>query len=284
MILTINNTCTEFTATTETDYLDNLLSGDPSACCTYLELSVNCCTPNTLCLRSLYNLDGSVTECGTETVNSVLYNFIDFTYTGIDVDCVQEVEITDVLTGGTTIYTSPDDLTFRIYFTKPDPIEMVCKIKTCDSLCLTYEVANSITFSNPLDICGSINDTGSSVTYPALPSEITIVGDVITLTPAAFGLTGNTFTDGVYNVVLSQNNIPESESTFVDCSVECAVVDFIADNLCSNLFSLYKALKYADECDTITYEQKCGLWEYIGRKLDYFETSPCGVTNDCGCS
>jgi len=285
MTLTVNSDCTQITATPVAPYVTNLTNGVSSVACSYLELQVNCCTPVQLCLRTLYVFDYSVTGCGTEVVDTVTYNYFDVTYTGIDVAGVKEIEYNDFINMTTVIEVSPSDLVVRYHYASKTPLNITLKIRTCDDVCLEYEVQGIIEITDYGVPCGVVIDSGPTSVYPALPTGVVVSGSDLLISPTAFSSSATTFGDGIYSISMVQNNIPDTDSTFVDCTVECNVTDYIASNLCSNLYSLYKALIYADSCSTITVEQKCALWEYIGRELDYFEGSPCdsGAAN-CGCN
>ena len=279
MILAINTDCNIITATPETSYLTNLQSGNPTTCCTYLELGVNCCTTEKLCLRSLYVLDYSLTSCGI----SGAYNYFDITYTGIDISCVKEIEYTDLLTGLPVIETNPTDLVVRFQYSAAGTLAVDLKVRTCDDLCLEYLVEGDITIPNYLDPC-THNDTGPTTTRPALPAGVTIVGTDLLITPEAFGQTGTEFGDGVYYVALVQDNVPESDAIFIDCDVQCRVIDYISKDPCSNIYAIYQGLLFAGLCTTISYTQMCSMWNYLGQKLSYFNTSPCETGSDCGCN
>jgi len=281
MILAINNDCTQLTVTPETAYLTNIQSGLSSACCTYLEITPNCCTPIKLCLRSLYTLDYSVTGCGTADG----YDYFDLTFSGIDLSCITEVEYTDFTTSSTITETPPTDLVFRLSFTRgTTSLPFTFLFRTCDDSCLEYQVDGIITISNTSDHCNNFSDSGPSTTRPDLPTGVTVSGSDFLVDPEAIGQSG-TFSDGVYCVSLVQNNIPESDSIFVDCNVECKVVNKVVEDPCSNIYALYKALQFADNCGTLTCQQKCDLWYYIGSELDYFDNNPCEEdTSDCGCN
>ena len=281
MILSMNADCTQLTVTPETSYLTNIQSGLSSACCTYLEITPNCCTPVQLCLRSLYTLDYTVTGCGTDGG----YDYFDLTFTGVDLSCLTSVEYTDFTTSSTIVETPPTDLVFRLSFTRGlTTLPFTFLFRTCEDSCLEYQVDGLITISNTTDHCNNYADSGPTTTYPTLPSGVSINGSDFLIDPEAIGQT-NTFSDGVYCVSLVQNNIPESNSIFVDCNVECKVVDAVIKDPCSNIYALYKALQFADTCGTLTCQQKCDLWYYIGSELDYFDNNPCEEdTSDCGCN
>lgn len=285
MTIAVNADCTQITLTpADPSYITNIQTGVSSTCCTYLEIGTNCCDTTNLCLRSNYSLDYSVSQCGTEVINSVTYNYFDITLTGIDVACVQELEYTSFINSVNTVETNPSDLTVRLYYTTQTSLAFEILIKTCTDSCLEYKVEGLLTISDIGDPCNNYSDSGPAVTIPTLPTGVSISGTDLIIIPSAFGYSTTAFPAGVYTFSLVQNNVPDGDSVFVNCDVLCKVTDYIADDLCSNLYALYNALVYADSCDTITYEQKCSLWEYIGKELDYFETSPCGETSDCGCN
>jgi hypothetical protein len=285
MILSINDDCTQLTITPETDYLTNIQSGDSSACCTYLEITPNCCTPFQLCLRSNYFLDYSVSGCGTEVVDTITYDYFDITITGIDSSCVQELEYTSFINANNTLEVNPTDLTIRLYYSGITLLPFEIFIRTCDPTCLEYQIDGSITIIDPADPCFNFADSGPTITIPDLPTGVTIVGSDILVTPEAVDQNTTSFQAGIYCVSLVQDNIPESNSIFIDCGVECKVVDEVIEDPCSNLYGLFKALQFSDTCSTLTCQQKCDLWYYIGSELDYFDNNPCEEgTSDCGCN
>lgn len=286
MTLTVNDDCSQITLIPDTAYITNIESGLSTACCTYIAYNVNCCGETNLCLRSNYTIDYGISGCGTELVDGVSYDYFDLTFTGIDVSCLETVIYTDFKTGSTQTETNPTDLTFRLHFTRGALLlPFSFTFQTCDTDCLQYITTGSISISNINDHCNNNSDTGPTTTIPGLPTGVTINAGNVLITPDAFGQTGSTFNPGVYCLSLVQNGIPESDSIFIDCGVECLLVDKLAEDQCSNLYALFKALKFADECSTVTCEQMCALWEYIGKELNYFENNPCDdETSDCGCN
>jgi hypothetical protein len=286
MILSINDDCTQLTITPETDYLTNIENGVSTACCTYLEITPNCCTPIPLCLRSNYVFDYSVVGCGTELVDAVSYDYFDIFFSGIDVSCVTQAEYTSFITVENTVETNPTDLTFRLYFSRgTTTLPFTFLLRTCEDFCLEYQIDGLITITDVNDHCNNFSDSGPTVTIPELPTGVTIDGANILVDTGAVGQAGTQFQSGVYCVSLVQNNIPESNSIFIDCGVECKVVDKVVEDPCSNLYALFKALQFADTCATLTCQQKCDLWYYIGSELDYFDNNPCEEdTSDCGCN
>ena len=284
MILTINADCNVITATPETAYLTNIQNGVSTACCTYLDLGINCCATSQLCLRNLYTLDYSVTGCGTEVVNAVTYNYFDVTYTGIDISCVAEIEYNSFITSSTVIETSPTDLVVRYHYASKVPLDITLIIRTYTDLCLEYSVQGIIEITDYLIPCGTVIDSGPTPVYPALTAGVTISGTDFLITAEAYGQTSSTFADGVYYVGLVQDNVPESDSIFADCDVQCKVIDYVSKDPCSNLYAVYQSLIYAGACTTISYTQMCSIWTYIGLKLGYFKSSPCAEVSDCGCN
>jgi hypothetical protein len=289
MTISVNADCSQITLTpADTSWITNITSGDADTCCTYLQIGTNCCDTTDLCIRTdlTGQLDYSITGCGSETIDSVSYNYYELTITGINLSCVQQLEYTDGSSAtGTRIENNPTDLVVRIYYTGITTINFSVYLRTCTTNCIEYQIDGTIIITSLVDRCapGNYSDSGPNVTIPDLPDGVTISGTDLLIDPDAFGMVDN-FNAGIFWFSLVQNNIPDSNSVFVNCDVLCKVTDYIADDLCSNLYALYNALVYADSCETVTYEQKCSLWEFIGKELNYFETSPCGATSDCGCN
>jgi hypothetical protein len=297
MILETNTTCDIITVTSENGYIDDIVAATGNECCHVLELGNNCCRPNLLLpIRSLYNFNIGVLGCfspnndldppGTDVSLGVQ---------GINFNCIQTLIHPGINNEGTITTNNPISSIFTFTYNEipvSGVFDLQVTVITCDGL----EYVIDFTY-DPTDIfepCGVI--TSVNTTYPELPTGVNIVpsvgpspsANVIELDPSVFGMT-DVFTDGIYYVGISQTDInsmvaAEDNSTFVNCQTTCRVIDYLSNNLCSNIYLLFDALRYSDNCDTITYEQKCDMWYVIGKELGYFTNSPCAETTNCGCN
>lgn len=263
------------------------LDNPTDQCCTRLEIQQNCCenTTTTYYLRHLYNLGVTIADCGQELVADLLLNYIDFTVTGIDSSCTYSVEYTNFSpVGGDTLIASSTP-TFRVYFGIPQSTyNFNFDIRTCSEN-LLYNMTFTLNIPDPGNFCDNPSISNINVTYPDLPTGLTIdtLNNELVIVPELLNQS-NTFLDGVYFFSLIEDSQIETESQFFDCNVKCKVVDEVSENLCSDIFLMYEALVYSNECPTISYQQQCDLWKYIGKQLKYFENDPCTEPSDCGCN
>ena len=292
MIITANATCDLLTVVSENGYIDDIVTADGNSCCHVLELGNNCCDPTLLLpIRSLYNLDYGVLGCGAATVEGIPGFFFDISILGLNFNCFESITYPDTNNIGTVTDTNPISAAFRFEFNQL-PVGNIMPFQVSITTCtgLTYILDFTITIGDPADPCGTAVLDPVAVTYPPLPTGVTInVSNEFEITPLALGFTSPTFPDGIFFAGLSQTDIlgdvvAESNSLFVNCETTCRVIDVLANNTCSNIYLLFDALRYADNCTTISYQQKCDMWYVIGKELGYFINTPCEETTDCGCN
>jgi len=279
LIITVQEDCEYITLTADPEEIFSDIQDSPtSACCYQLTLGLNCCGNTVLPIRSLYTFGYSITDCGTELIEDILKSYVDITFTGVNASCVSNITYTQQESPFRTLsFDSPTDMTFRSYIAGPGVKNYDVVITTTCGL--EYLLEFTITV---VTIC-STTQSALTVTYPELPAgvEITGVGLNMILYPEAFGLTGDTLPAGIYFISISDNNVSLSDSVFIDCGVLCKVIDYISRHCTSNLYIVFEALQMSQDCETITYAQKCSMWNYLGRRLGYFTTTPCVVTSNC---
>jgi hypothetical protein len=285
MILSTNTTCDLITVTSENGYIADIVTADGTKCCHVLELGTNCCEPTLILpIRSLYDLSYNIRDCSDIGGGNYRFN-IDIL--NIDVGCVQSYTYPDTNNVGTVTVENPLDLTFRYDFIATGDQSLQVSLTTCTGL--TYVLDFTIFIANLADVCATVTLGIPVITYPDLPTGVTINGsNQIELDPTALGLS-TVFTDGIYFAGLSQTNTSgittaESDSIFINCNTTCNVINAIAQDNCSNLYLLLDGLIYADDCDTVSYQDKCDIWFVIAKKLGYFKNNPCGTISDCGCN
>lgn len=257
----------------------------------------------TLYVRASYTLEGIDASCikkikFTKTVkttyasnNTVEYNDVNL-LTAVPSESLSQnvyddpvliVDFTNTNTSGTLVL---DSYFLGTFVTANPTFTITVEITLCNDL--VYKIEQPLTATIPNNLTGS-NFTYDPpvVTYPEMPQGITLdsINNKLLLDPVVFGQDSNVLHSGIYYVALKQNGIADSDSIFVDCDVHCKVVDYISKNRDSNLFMMYEALKYADTCETLTYEQKCDIWRVLAKPLNYFIYDLCvDSPNDCGCN
>lgn len=285
MILTINSDCTTMTLTSEEGIINDIVSPAITDCCITLELGTNCCEPTiTIPIASLYDFDYSVTNCVPNTALDPDGFTLSITISGISPTCISSFTYPGTNNQTVVTETNPTDLSFTYAYNQYPPsgdIDMEVTLTTCNGLIYTLEFT-----INALAGCGGLVENPISITYPTFPSGATITGlDELSMTPEFFGLSGSTFPDGVYYVGLVQTTttdiITEDDSLFVNCGTTCRVIDYISQNLCSDVYVIFDALRLSDNCDVTTYQSKCDLWYYVGKELGYFTDTPCADVSTC---
>jgi hypothetical protein len=291
MILTSAQDCTLITVESEQNIIGNIVTADGTFCCQALEIGSKCCSTNTILpIRSLYSFNAQIAGCGQEVVDNITYEYFDITIRGLDVSCVTSVT-TQAINSDLETYTDLSDLTFRYRFNE-SPINatfnLTYDITTCNGLVYTFEVQLIFT---PGDLCNTLTVDFQNTIYPDLPNGVTINNlNQIELSPEVVGMT-DVFQDGVYFIGLTETDTAtnsinnESETIFLDCFTTCKVVEYLTHNPHSNVGIYLDALKYSNDCDTVTYEKLCNLWTILGKTLGYFKVIPCEeeLNNNCNC-
>jgi hypothetical protein len=283
MLILENLDCEYIRVTTDPETYPQLINDNPSdICCWTLTLGVNCCEPKlSIPIRGLYDFAYSIVNCGFELVNDVNTPFVDIQITGIDAECVSQVTMTNQAGSGVLTFVGNDlnSMTFRSYVTGPSTTRNyeIVITTTCD---LDYSLQFIVIFNG--DIC-TYTTSALFVEAPELPAGVTMpTASEILLSPEAFGFDTETFPAGVYFVGVDPTpGAPLTNSIFMDCEVICKVIDYVSKYPTSNTYMIYDALRMSNDCLTSTYNQKCTIWNYLGKRLGYFISTPCPTTSSC---
>lgn len=291
--ITLNEDCNQFSVTnTNINAIEHIDFPLVDTCCVKLKLGVNCCETLNVPIRSLYLLEANLINCGSRQVDSLFEDFIQFSISGVDVGCVKTLKYNRLdISNSSYTFTGdiPSDgnsiLIDAVLSREPFPETLIVEITTTCGLTYTVTIEITGNYSDPSNFCSTVGFT-YTIQYPDMPSGVSVSADSLTLylTPNAFGIDLDTFYDGVYYIETCENSESESNSYFVNCQTTCAAIDYVSENECTNLFSMIESLNFSNDCDTITYAQKCAIWNYVGRKLNYFSVTPCEVPSNCGCN
>ncbi len=287
MTLTINDDCTILTMVSEEGIVSDIISPESTDCCIILEVGTNCCTPTiSTSLPMLYDFDYDVTACSVNTVLNPDQFTLSIEILGIEPSCVSVFTYKEAQMINAVTESNPTDLIFTHISNSYSPsgdFEFTVDITTCGGLIYNLEFTINISGG-----CGSLVLGTLVAIYPipSVPAGVTIVGaNTIEITPEAFGISGSVFPDGIYYVGLTETTttdiITEDDSIFVNCGTTCRIIDFISQNLCSDVYVIFDALRLSDNCDVTTYQSKCDLWYYVGKELGYFTDTPCAEISTC---
>lgn len=64
---------------------------------------------------------------------------------------------------------------------------------------------------------------------------------------------------------------------FVDCAIKCELVEYLAKNLDSNIYSYYQVLTHLNTCTECPCTHACTIFDFMDALLDE------EITEDCGC-
>ena len=140
----------------------------------------------------------------------------------------------------------------------------------------------------PNNTCSNIEFEIVSITYPENPCYVEIIEDVDRTylsidSQLLFGcIDTNTvaleaMTDGIYTISLQDSGISNeivSGCEFVNCDTRCQIIEALAKQCDPVIVMLYDALVDAKECNNITCENMCDLYEMLQALL-----SACNCTN-----
>lgn len=326
LIVTSVNDCTELLVYSETeDYLSRLLNrGDlNNSDMKYLEVTLtnNCCTSESVSCKiyPLYNISisqGEYTDTDIDipaedwplsvacpTVPEFRLFTVPITISGIDVSNVLSIQHTDRGVPGYTTVTGSLTFDVEVLFEGYSGLACGSQIPQTNTIILTTTQGQVYTIIYTLVDDGSILSMDleiDSITSPTEaqlnPCNINIVEEpsntVMYLTPANFNLDLDAFLDGIYQVTINDSGISNetiSNCTFVNCQTYCLIVKALANECPSTISILYEALVYSANCDNVSCQNLCDLYEMLVSLLDECDctilsnTRPV-ISSNCGCN
>jgi hypothetical protein len=256
-----------------------------------IEYSINCCTPQTVLLPVRYVFQVSISNCLYDTLNNTLTYSLDIT--GINNSFVSQTHVNYNNGGYNPITKTAIPNGFKITFVEQNvptpninnPIftthTLQIKITHVDGFIYTLNT----TITMPFNYC-PMTSTLVSVNYPPLPSNI-VITDLTNDELSLNSLFNKPILEaGVYNIIICEvrNNSTNclQRSYFVECSIRCDIIDKLVQCRNSDIFNYYDALKYSNECENITYEDKCALYELMYMKLS--NQACIDPYEDCNCN
>ena len=148
------------------------------------------------------------------------------------------------------------------------------------TITIGVDYENFIISSELLDAWGE-NDTPATLyVYEACSDtavEIEMSEDVETgsydmlIDAALLGQSGTAIADGIYRLELVSTGddiITEKYCLFIDNELKCNIVEYLADNLTSNIYHLYMVLANAETCVDCNCSNLCTIYDEIIRLID----------------
>jgi hypothetical protein len=322
LVVTSLNNCTQLSAYSETeDYLSRLLNRGnlDNSDMEYLEVTIttNCCRSEaTICrIYPLYNISisqGTYTNTGINVAAidwplSCADNYriftVPITISGIDVSNIASIQYTNRGITGFTTVTGTLTVTVEVMMEGYGP-GAICgaQVSQTNTIILTTTQGLVYTIIYTLSEDGgivSMNLTIDSITTPTTdelnPCTLTITEEpsntVLYLTPENIGLV-DVFPDGIYQVTINDSGISNetvSGCTFVNCETYCLVIKALANECPTAISILYEALVYSVNCDNVSCQNLCDLYEMLRSLIDecdctILSNSQPTISSNCGCN
>ena len=283
------------------DYITQRVETDETNVRHYsLNYSVNCCKENTLLIAPKYDFTFNVILCNDETDVSIEFELVG----------IRSSFITGLQFNGSSISYQSTSNGIKFLLLNLDQLpqnSFVLTLTHIDGFVYTF----TFDYGNlPID-CTFDPSSFLIITYPLLPENVVLIDDVNETRLSLNSLFNETLLlSGVYNISIMRrlNNGSNTihRSYFIDCGLECQVINKLIECRTSDIFNFYDALRYSNNCINVTYEDKCALYELFYRKLnndgciDPYEDCDCNGsikmsntsfkpnnrvarTKDCGC-
>lgn len=140
-------------------------------------------------------------------------------------------------------------------------------------------------FPNSDDLTLTVEyNCGDGTTIELTDENLDLIENEYVLEPSAIGQS-DSLCDGIYNLVLTTTD-DEGETTkeyyclFVNCTIKCDILDYVANNLDSNIYGLYEILTWLTTCEKP--ECKCSNACLIYDKIIELINED-AAANDCKC-
>ena len=324
LVVTSLNNCTQLSAYSETeDYLSRLVNrGDlDNSDMEYLEvtLTTNCCTTEALTciLYPLYDISisqGAYTNTGVDVDNADwplscpgtdTYRIftVPITISGIDVSNVGSIQYTKRGIAGYSTATGTLTVTVEVLIEGYGMSACGVQVSQTNTILITTNEGHVYTVVYTLSDNGgiiSMDLTIDSITTPTTdelnPCGLTITEEpsntVLYLTPGNFGIDTDTLPDGIYQITINDSGISNetiSNCTFVNCETYCLVIKALANECPTSISILYEALVYSANCDNVSCQNLCDLYEMLTSMIDdcdctILSNNQITISSDCGCN
>lgn len=327
LVIDSSNDCKILTAYSETkNYLPKLVNrgnlDNSEMSCLQVTLTTNCCTANEIVYDLPPTYDLSLSQ-GVYTPSSILIdyfgtginyyvNLAPITINGIDASLIDTIQYTnrgEVSPLYSISNTNVFNLEVLIETDDPNPpgypitgseVPQTNRIIITTKKGFVYEIEYLLDNPYggvPLQMTLSI----ISITYPEYPCGITIVNEpsntVLIVDSHAFNLNDCdneiiALPDGIYQITLNDSGISNetiSNCLFVDCETYCLIIKALANNCSSTIGILYDALSYSKNCDNVSCQNLCDLYETLMNFLEdcdctIFQNNIVNPSSNCGCS
>ena len=159
--------------------------------------------------------------------------------------------------------------------------EYTVEITTTAGFVYLIEFTFTPDFLIPLGGCGNTIEI-TNITYPENPCYVEVIEDVDRTylsidSQLYYGCNDSeldeleAMSDGVYQVTIGDSGLSNEYVTgceFVDCETYCLVLQALANECDPIVVILYDALKNATDCNNISCQNYCDLYEMLLAKLE----------------
>lgn len=287
MYLSITNECTEMRLWSDTSIIDDIIDGTnvDKVCGYQLEIKKDCCTTKTLYIPAIKNYSLTQTHCGTAVIDGVLMVTIHFNLSNLLSVCRGNITINQNEQAYGLFMEPNGNFTVSLPFPQSVPVTESFVINFNNNAGTIYSWDVDITITDGINPCTGL--TSSIVAQPLVyPAGLTLEADdptdpddfnVLMLVPTAFDETWTEWKDGTYCVELKGvlgNKVPyiDEITYFNDCdeSIKCRLSSAIADECTYGYTSmmLWRALTYNNECQTISCQESCDMYEELSSHLE----------------
>lgn len=257
--------------------------------------SYNCCTADVIKVPVRYAFTASVTSCNVLTINSIDNLDLTFRILGINPLFVNKIEVSsnNIVFTNTTYTATTGGFTYN-YSINNYPIVFVPYTHYLRITHVNGQVyLLTITYDWTVDPCVGVTNI-FSVVYPSLPANVSISSSNELSLNTLYGTP--VMQIGVYELIICEvqqyPTAPLLRSTCIQnnfwlaCDVKCAVINKLVQCKDSDILFFFDALNMSNDCENITYADKCALYEVMYNKLkqddcyDPFDDCNCGNSKD----
>lgn len=119
----------------------------------------------------------------------------------------------------------------------------------------------------------------TEIIFEAVMYEALVEG--ITLDTELYNQSGDKLSDGIYGVEIIDKNteriIKDYSCAALLCGTRCNIMEYVASNLTSHVYALYKVLDFVDVCTDCNCDDACVIFDELTSILtDSKKIKPCG--------
>ncbi len=151
--------------------------------------------------------------------------------------------------------------------------------KTCDAITIQSNLIAEATLPNVVSVVVS-----AQINCCSDKKNTTITGSATSfvIQPSFFGHT--TLKDGIYHIELELTYADgtkkkEVKCVFIDCTLLCKLVSFMANNPDSKAYQLYELIKHGEDCGQCDCSDLCMLYKKLIEEVKLKQDK----NIDCGC-